>query len=80
MLLLTLLAYLALFAGGTNAWTCLSDADAQSIADRSIVFLSHTDVALANETAQGLFADGIVEFGDSINSLRGDAVRERAIS
>jgi hypothetical protein len=29
---------------------------------------------LANETAQALFADNITEFGDSINSLRGDAV------
>ena len=55
------------------AWNCLTDADAESIVSRSIIFLEHHDIALANATAQGLFAEDIQEFGDSINSLRGDA-------
>lgn len=67
---------LTLLTGVAQAWYCLSDADAQSIADRSIIYLSHTDVELANQTAQGLFADNLQEYGDSINSLRGDPVSE----
>jgi len=66
---------LALAASSAQAWMCLSDADAQSIVDRSIIFLEHHNVTLANQTAQALFADNIIEYGDSINSLRGDAVR-----
>lgn len=69
-----LVASLALCVCSAHAWSCLSDAEAKSIADRSAIFLSHTDVELANQTAQALFADNIQEYGDSINSLRGDAV------
>lgn len=60
---------------GWNHYCPLTDARAQEIADGSAIFLSHTNVALANATAQTLFASNIQEFGDSINSLRGDAVR-----
>lgn len=76
MKLLKFLTPLALSAWTVSAWNgnCLSDQDAQSIADRSIIFLEHLDIDAANATAQGLFADNIQEFGDSINSLRGDAV------
>lgn len=56
--------------------SCLSSAQAQSIVDRSIIFLSHEDVPLANQTARGLFDPNIQEFGDSINSLRGDPVSD----
>ncbi|RVX74168.1 hypothetical protein B0A52_02000 [Exophiala mesophila] len=78
MRLLTFLTPLALSAWTANAWNgggyCLSDQDAQSIADRSTIFLEHLDIDAANATAQGLFADNLQEFGDSINSLRGDAL------
>lgn len=74
MKLLTLFTSVALASWGAQAWSCLSDADAQGIADASVIFLSHQDIDLANRTAQALFADNIVEFGDSINSLRGDPV------
>jgi hypothetical protein len=67
--------YLALPVLAAATWKdCLTDADAQSYVDRSIIFLQHTNVPLANATAQGLFADDIQEFGDSINALRGDPV------
>lgn len=65
-----------LLAGVHATYNCLTYEEAKSIADRSAIFLSHLDVALANTTAQGLFAEDIVEFGDSINSLRGDPVRK----
>lgn len=82
MKLLKFLTPLALSAWTVSAWNgnCLSDSDAQSIADRSIVFLEHLDIDAANATAQGLFADNIQEFGDSINSLRGDAVSDPCMS
>lgn len=59
--------------GGWNG-KCLTSAQAQSIVDRSIIYLMHTDVAAAVAAGNSLFADDITEFGDSINSLRGDAV------
>ena len=69
-----LLALLPLL-GAARCWSdCLTDADAESIAARSTIFLQHLNVQEANETAQGLFAEDIQEFGDSINSLRGDPV------
>lgn len=76
MKLLSLLALPAV-AFAWNDWkngNCLSDADAQSIVDRSIIYLQHKDIPLANATAYGLFTSDIQEFGDSINALRGDPV------
>ena len=73
-MLRSLLFGLATFGASVQAWGCLSETDAQSIADRSIIFLSHANVTLANETAQGLFAENIQEYGDSINSLRSQPV------
>jgi len=67
-------ASVGLWASLVQAWSCLSDADAKSIADRSTIFLQHLNVTEANITAQGLFANNITEYGDSINSLRGDAL------
>ncbi|KAI1625335.1 hypothetical protein EDD37DRAFT_629358 [Exophiala viscosa] len=72
MKLSAIVACAGLLIGSTQAWTCLSQADANDIAARSTIFLQHLNVTQANETAQGLFADGIVEYGDSINSLKGD--------
>lgn len=60
--------------GGWEKWGCLSDADANAYAANSAIFLSHTNVPLANATAQALFADDIVEYGDSINSLLSEPV------
>jgi hypothetical protein len=77
MKFLSLLTPIALSAWTVQAHyqrSCLTDAVAKSIADRSAIFLQHTDVALANATAQELFAENIIEYGDSINSLRGDPV------
>lgn len=68
------LPVLAAASGKWNDNYCLSDADAQSYVDRSVIFLEHNNVPLANATAYGLFAEDIQEFGDSINSLRGDPV------
>ncbi|KAK4935517.1 hypothetical protein LTR10_023428 [Elasticomyces elasticus] len=65
------LACAGLLTGSAQAWTCLSQADANNIAAQSTIFLQHLNVTEANATAQALFADGIVEYGDSINSLRG---------
>jgi hypothetical protein len=69
---------LAMAPAATLAWndwsSCLTDAEAQSIVDRSIIYLQHFNIPEANATAQELFAPGLVEFGDSINSLRGDAL------
>lgn len=81
MKLLNYLAPLALAALGVQAdWQpwgsdgCLTTAQVNYIVANSITFLSHEDVAAANASAQAIFAPDIVEFGDSINSLRGDAV------
>lgn len=76
---LSSLAFLTCLVQASPTWEgwnngCLSAAEAQSIVDRSIIFLQHLDIPLANKTAQSLFAPDIVEFGDSINSLRGDPV------
>jgi hypothetical protein len=69
---------LAMAPAATLAWNnwngCLTDAEAQSIVDRSVIYLQHTNIPEANATAQALFAPGLQEFGDSINSLRGDAL------
>lgn len=66
---------LPLLAAAWSGHMCLSDDDADSIVQRSIVFLEHSDIAAANASAQSLFADDIQEYGDSINALRGDPVR-----
>jgi hypothetical protein len=59
-------------ASGWKDNYCLTDADAQSIVSRSIVYLEHTDKAAALAAGQSLFASNLQEFGDSINSLKGD--------
>jgi hypothetical protein len=68
------------WGGGWNGWggqgKCLSDADAAKYASDSAIFLSHTNVPLANATAQALFADNIQEYGDSINSLLSEPVSQ----
>lgn len=74
MLLTPLLLLLSPAVLAWHKYCPLTDQRAQEIADGSAIYISHTDVALANATAQTLFAPNIVEFGDSINSLRGDAV------
>jgi hypothetical protein len=60
--------------GGWKDNNCLTDADAQYIISQSTVFLEHKDVAAAKAAAYSIFTEDIQEFGDSINSLRGDAV------
>jgi hypothetical protein len=55
---------------------CLTDARFQQLIDGFIIFLEHTNVPLANATAQAIFAPNIMEVGDSINSLRGDPVSD----
>lgn len=89
MQLVTVLSSLAFAAWGAqaapNGWggwggpwgaqgNCLSDAEAAKYASDSAIFLSHTNIALANATAQALFADNIQEYGDSINSLLSEPV------
>jgi hypothetical protein len=55
-----------------SAWSCLSDADAQDIVDKSIIFLQHRNITQAREVATELFSPDIVQYGDSINILRAD--------
>jgi hypothetical protein len=58
---------------------CLTDARFQQLIDGFIIFLEHTNVPLANSTAQAIFAPTIMEVGDSINSLRGDPVSHSSL-
>ena len=55
-----------------SAWSCLSDADAQDIVDKSIIFLQHRNITEARAVATELFDPDIVQYGDSINILRAD--------
>ena len=67
-------ALLLSLSSAVSAWTCLSDDDAQYIVNQSIIFLQHTDVDQARAIAYDLFAPDLMEYGDSINALRGDPV------
>lgn len=55
----------------TLAWSCLSDSDAQTIVDKSILFLQHKNPDEARAVAYDLFDPQIKQYGDSINFLRG---------
>ncbi|KPI42239.1 uncharacterized protein AB675_9841 [Cyphellophora attinorum] len=63
---------LLLLPAVVSAWSCLSDADAQDIVDKSIIFLQHRNITQAREVATELFSPDIVQYGDSINILRAD--------
>lgn len=54
--------------------SCLTDAEAQYLIDQAIIVLKHVDIANARAVAYSIFAPDIVEYGDSINSLRGAPV------
>ena len=54
--------------------TCLTQADAEDIANKFASVLNHPDVNAANATAQALIADGFFEKSDSINMLAGHPV------
>lgn len=53
---------------------CLSYARAQYIIEREIAYLRKADLADARAAGEELFAADFVQYGDSINSLRGDPV------
>lgn len=71
---LPLVSAVALKRGDWQDSSCLTDADAQYLISQSIVFLEHKDVPAAKAAAYTIFTEDIQEFGDSINSLRGDPV------
>lgn len=54
---------------------CLTQERAEYIVNRERVYLSKADPADARAAGEELFSsDGFVQYGDSINSLRGDPV------
>ncbi|KEF52448.1 uncharacterized protein A1O9_11689 [Exophiala aquamarina CBS 119918] len=78
MKFLSLLAHLTLVStgfalpGGWNDWNnALTQGDATDIVSKFITILSHSDVSVANATAQALIADNFFEKSDSINMLAG---------
>ena len=78
MKFLVTLASLALAAiaapapGDWGKWNngCASREYIQYLVDQEIVYLQHLDVAAGRAAGEAIFAADIVEYGDSINSLR----------
>ena len=58
--------------GNWGNWNqgCASRNHVQYLVDQSIIYLQHKDVAAGRAAAEAIFADNIIEYGDSINSLR----------
>lgn len=80
------LAATALAAPAPGQWknwkapndNCVSREYVEETIEKAIVFLQHlpgTETA-SQAAAEAVFDPAIVEYGDSINSLRGDAVRD----
>lgn len=61
---------------GWQGWNdgCYSRSYIEGLVAQEIVYLQHLDLAAANAAALAIFDPSIAEFGDSINSLRGDPV------
>lgn len=55
---------------------CLTDARAQYIVEREKVYLQKANITDARVAGEELFAADFVQYGDSINSLRGDPVSQ----
>lgn len=53
---------------------CIPQADAESLVDKYISILTHSDITTANATAQAILADDYQEISDSILSLEGQPV------
>lgn len=58
----------------TTPPTCLTDTRANYIVERERVYLQKANITDARIAGEELFADDFVQYGDSINSLRGDPV------
>lgn len=56
--------------------TCLNQTDVDNLIAKEIIYLQHPDVAAARAIAYSIFTPDIVEYGDSINSLRGQPVSQ----
>ena len=71
------LAVSLLFSTSTvvSAWQCLSDADAKKLIDNSVDLLEHPDPEAAAAASYADLSPNIVQYGDSINVLYGDPVR-----
>lgn len=66
---------LATSAFAAPTWSnCLAQSEAESIVNRYISILTHSDIQTANATAQALLADDYEEISDSILSLEGQPV------
>lgn len=55
---------------------CFDRSYIEGLVAQEIVFLQHLDVAAAVAAGNAIFDPNIQEFGDSINSLRGDPVSQ----
>ena len=53
---------------------CATRSYVEYLVAQEIIYLQHTNVTAGRIAAEGIFAADIVEFGDSINSLRNDTV------
>lgn len=54
-----------------DSWSnCLSDAQVQDLINKEILYLQHNDIEQAREIANSIFTPDVMEYGDSINSLR----------